>query len=317
MADPEGVINVRQELTALEITNLQEANKKVGLCTHYIRRRRRLCTLYVVDEDSLVCERHHPDALAKQRAHSSKTIGSGDRKTLEEKQQLKRERRKLRGPRVSSSQKRMVNPMSKKHQITPTVAWSQVYTIPELPLFVDVGCAKGEMLMELAHLRTTQEINSNNDSSFFKKRNYLGLELRGFLTDASNKAHNSWRENLSSQQLEQSTASTNISSSSSANNSSNLANPDNDNKITLPRQNLYFLGTNANIAFQDPNNPNNPNNINNPSNNEHMETESLFKRIHHLHNNITNTLVVEEEKQGIQRFKPTIDFISILFPDPW
>jgi len=67
-----------------------------------------------------------------------------------------------------------VNPLSEKYQ-TPIDPpdWSQVYTHPERPLLLDIGCAAGRFLLQMA----TQQPDWN----------YLGLEIREPLVQRANK----------------------------------------------------------------------------------------------------------------------------------
>lgn len=68
-----------------------------------------------------------------------------------------------------------VNPLSQKYQ-TPIQPpdWSQVYAAPEQPLLLDIGCARGSFLLEMA----TQQPDWN----------FLGLEIREPLVSRANDA---------------------------------------------------------------------------------------------------------------------------------
>jgi tRNA (guanine-N7-)-methyltransferase len=68
-----------------------------------------------------------------------------------------------------------VNPLAKYFRELPVVPLdlSEAFEDPGLPLFVDIGCARGRFLLEMAR----------NDNSF----NYLGLEIREPLVDDANK----------------------------------------------------------------------------------------------------------------------------------
>lgn len=67
-----------------------------------------------------------------------------------------------------------VNPLNKKYQ-TPAspLDWENIYAKPNQPLHLDIGCAKGQFLVNMA------QIESN--------WNYLGLEIREPLVVAANK----------------------------------------------------------------------------------------------------------------------------------
>ena len=58
-----------------------------------------------------------------------------------------------------------VNPLSKKfqHAIAPP-DWPEIFAQPEQPLYLDIGCARGQFLLEMAQLRP--------------HHNFLGVEIR-------------------------------------------------------------------------------------------------------------------------------------------
>ncbi len=58
-----------------------------------------------------------------------------------------------------------VNPLRRKfqHRITPP-DWNEVYSNPNLPLHLDIGCARGEFLLKMAQLQPNT--------------NFLGIEIR-------------------------------------------------------------------------------------------------------------------------------------------
>jgi len=68
-----------------------------------------------------------------------------------------------------------VNPLAKYFRELPVepLDLGEVFADPELPLFVDIGCARGRFLLGMAQ----------KDRSF----NYLGLEIREPLVDDANK----------------------------------------------------------------------------------------------------------------------------------
>ena len=118
---------------AEEVLETEEAvagRKRQGLCIFYIRRKKRFCTKmsnHFQDKDNEhVCDLHSADNLRKLREASLLTRGSGEQKSVEEKQRLKREKRRAR-LRVSSSQNRMTNPLGKLYQVVPEISWDQVY----------------------------------------------------------------------------------------------------------------------------------------------------------------------------------------------
>ena len=66
-----------------------------------------------------------------------------------------------------------VNPLLRKFQ-EPIVLpeWQQVYTNPNLPLHLDIGCARGEFLLKMAQLQP--------------EKNFLGVEIRHPLVITAN-----------------------------------------------------------------------------------------------------------------------------------
>ncbi len=65
-----------------------------------------------------------------------------------------------------------VNPLSQKYQTTVAAPqWDAVFQHPHQPLHVDIGCAKGYFLMQMAALQPDW--------------NFLGLEIRKPLVDAA------------------------------------------------------------------------------------------------------------------------------------
>ncbi|WP_204104637.1 MULTISPECIES: tRNA (guanosine(46)-N7)-methyltransferase TrmB [Spirulina sp. CCY15215] len=66
-----------------------------------------------------------------------------------------------------------VNPLSGKYQIPLTPPdWRQIYAAPQQPLHLDIGCARGRFILEMAQLQP--------------QRNFLGLEIREPLVTEAN-----------------------------------------------------------------------------------------------------------------------------------
>jgi hypothetical protein len=83
---------------------------------------------------------------------------------------------KVRKKRVSSSQKRMLNPFSFRPLPSAMIDGAVAhYTNPCLPLVVDIGSAQGRFIRRL-------------NSSVGVGANYLGVELRNFLVEAATTA---------------------------------------------------------------------------------------------------------------------------------
>jgi tRNA (guanine-N7-)-methyltransferase len=77
-----------------------------------------------------------------------------------------------------------VNPLSSKYQTPPSIPdWGTIYAHPNLPLHLDIGCARGRFVLQLAQIEPSW--------------NYLGLEIREPLVDQANQ----WRTEQGSQNL--------------------------------------------------------------------------------------------------------------------
>jgi tRNA (guanine-N7-)-methyltransferase len=72
-----------------------------------------------------------------------------------------------------------VNPLSRRYRQPAALPdWAQVYAQPQRPLHVDIGCARGKFLLELAPQRPDW--------------NFLGIEIREPLVHQANE----WRDDL-------------------------------------------------------------------------------------------------------------------------
>lgn len=70
-----------------------------------------------------------------------------------------------------------VNPLARKfQQAVPLPDWSEVYAHLDRPLHLDIGCARGRFLLEMAQQQPAW--------------NYLGLEIRQVLVDEANENRN-------------------------------------------------------------------------------------------------------------------------------
>ena len=66
-----------------------------------------------------------------------------------------------------------VNPLRRKFQHQLTIPdWNEVYSNPNLPLHLDIGCARGEFLLKMAQLQPDE--------------NFLGIEIRQALVQVAN-----------------------------------------------------------------------------------------------------------------------------------
>jgi len=134
---------------------------KTKRCSYFVKRKSRQCALMATD-GSTMCSQHQEGALERERARCVIP------KTTDEDSGLKPPEAPH-SQRISATQNRMVNPFAKMEEgeETPLPDWRQVFEDPNLPLLVDIGCARGGCLMHLARGES--------------KWNFLGLETRGSL----------------------------------------------------------------------------------------------------------------------------------------
>lgn len=67
-----------------------------------------------------------------------------------------------------------VNPLSRKFQEAIAIPdWQEVYEDLSLPLHLDIGCARGKFILEMAQL--------------YPHRNFLGIEIRRLLVENANR----------------------------------------------------------------------------------------------------------------------------------
>ncbi|MGK7936613.1 MAG: tRNA (guanosine(46)-N7)-methyltransferase TrmB [Xenococcaceae cyanobacterium] len=70
-----------------------------------------------------------------------------------------------------------VNPLSRKFQQSIALpVWNKIYTTPDYPLHLDIGCARGGFLLQMAQLQP--------------EKNFLGIEIRESLVISANQKRN-------------------------------------------------------------------------------------------------------------------------------
>ena len=143
------------------------ASQLPGGCSAYIVRRRRFCCNAAADGLGGLCSEHFAIAageqpLSKLPVDAFQGVG---------KRNLKRR------------MKRMTNPSASQF-LVPAAApdWSAVFADPSLPLMLDIGCAKGRYLAQLA--------KSSAFASTFGPHNFCGVEIFAPLVQAAN----CWRD---------------------------------------------------------------------------------------------------------------------------
>ena len=149
----------------------QKAELKLTQCTHYMSRKKRNCSHRVSGPGSQFCSIHEPENLRRlqQESLAGHEIQHATA-TATATANVSGVGKKRRRPRTSAP-KRMVNPFSTFYSQTLNLPerWSDVFRNPDLPLTIDVGCARGTMLDKLA--------DKHPD------RNYLGIEIRPKLVE--------------------------------------------------------------------------------------------------------------------------------------
>lgn len=143
-----------------------------GKCSHFIRGKR-FCRQWAASGQQ-VCSKHDPEALAVMRQRDKAIYAQHvEAKKAADAAGLRLVKKKKQRLRISSSQKRMVNPLGKNFQVAvPAPKWAEVFCDPSRPLCVDVGCARGDFSRRLA--REHPEVN------------FLGLEIREPLVTLAN-----------------------------------------------------------------------------------------------------------------------------------
>lgn len=140
---------------------LLEEQRRQGLCSFYIARHRRFCRKR--SGTLLHCSDHSPSALNEIR---ERTFHQQATKHLQPSNLVRKSRRS----RISSSQKRMMNPLNVFHS-NKLLSWGEEFDHRK-ELMVDVGCARGTLIHRLA--------------VSFPEYNYCGLEIRPELVHAAN-----------------------------------------------------------------------------------------------------------------------------------
>jgi tRNA (guanine-N7-)-methyltransferase len=175
-----------------ELTIAAAAPPVAGQCQYFVWRKKRFCASRAAHTQACFCSDHEPaklvqlqrDSIAGQQQQqqrrqqqpaplaapeaSEEQLPSGDRSSAGP--------RRGRGVKTNQDRnpKRMTNPLSKQFQTpVPAPDWAAVYADSERPLLLDIGCARGRFLQELA-LRRPESYN------------YCGVEIFAPLVVAAN-----------------------------------------------------------------------------------------------------------------------------------
>jgi tRNA (guanine-N7-)-methyltransferase len=177
----------------------------VGQCRHFVWRKRRFCASRAGEaaegSDGSFCSVHAPKALAQlreeslrgQRQHAEAAaaaakggdsdagcapgqLGAGSVETVGGAAPPRRAGRRTRGIKTNLDRapKRMANPLSRQYQTpAPTPPWANIYSNSERSLFLDIGCARGRFLQQMAR-------------KYPRAFNYCGVEIFAPLVAAAN-----------------------------------------------------------------------------------------------------------------------------------
>ena len=162
-------------------TTATQKTPELVQCSYIVRRKQRRCRRFAAAGQTL-CSAHQPEALAAERIRCKKAKDQNPRRKM----------------RTSSSQKRMANPFA--CTVKPDPILPSCFADPARPLFIDVGCAKGNFLTNLAQLTkhaATDNIVQAEGWSQFSSYNFCGVELRErMVADANAHAQERGLDNL-------------------------------------------------------------------------------------------------------------------------
>jgi hypothetical protein len=147
-----------------KLTAGEHGTPKDGCCAFFMKRKQRFCRMRPSD-GGRYCTRHEPGAL--EQARQASLSQQADFKENGSSKDANKKATKGES-RISSSQKRMKNPLGIKYLSAIPEAdmqWETIFDKPDKPIHIDIGCARGTMMQSLAQ---------SNPHDF----NYLGLELR-------------------------------------------------------------------------------------------------------------------------------------------
>uniref|UniRef100_A0A0G4IFW2 tRNA (guanine(46)-N(7))-methyltransferase n=1 Tax=Chromera velia CCMP2878 TaxID=1169474 RepID=A0A0G4IFW2_9ALVE len=183
-----------------DAANRQEALRDTSVCcAFFIKRKERQCRLMPISEDSPFCSLHQPNQLEMVRKQTEtkrqehlKRVEKGETNEEEKEEEgdgsspasSSAEPQSLSMGRVSSATTRMQNPLAQQHQVPVSPPdWLSVWEDPSLPVHIDIGCARGKMLLDLA--RKDKERGKEKGKGE-ERWNYLGIEIRAAAVDEAN-----------------------------------------------------------------------------------------------------------------------------------
>ena len=147
-----------------------------AICTFLLKRKKRRCAQASLPGRGL-CSNHTPEGLAALRRQTTIDRAAAEARVAAEAAageggaESKAGGAKRRHKRISSNQKRMVNPFSFRDLAAPIPEGA--FADPSRPVHLDIGCARGKFVLKLAEERPDEY-------------NYCGVEIRTFLVDEAN-----------------------------------------------------------------------------------------------------------------------------------
>ena len=177
-------------------------------CQYYIARRRRYCTRRQADGHGEYCTEHARVTNRTSNISTGNTCISisnscitGNRNAPTQQQQCvselvddstnesqKETGFKHKKTNINRRMKRMTNPFAQQHAVSDISALadevSNAFRDKSLPMFVDIGCARGAFLQKLAVLQST-----GSNPALSEKYNFLGIEIYAPLVERAN----AWR----------------------------------------------------------------------------------------------------------------------------
>ena len=193
---------------------MAEKSRKPGGCKHYVKRRRRYCASLAAAGCDGFCSLHSPSGLGPDSYRCSRGHGADDTDSppagivpvlVSNAAAASGGRKK----NIKRRMKSMTNPDSVQVPVPPP-EWGDIFGDESLPLFMDVGCAKGRFLQRLATAEC-QRFEAD-----YKKHNLLGIEIYEPLVKMANR----WTKSAEATRADK-----------------------------LPVDNLFFLACNANTSF--------------------------------------------------------------------
>ena len=296
---------VYQSLKRAEL-QIAEQKRTSGQCAQYIPRRRRFCASRAGDgKHTGFCSLHATD-LSRTVVSRPEQEGSGadddDGETSDvvfDKESGGSDKKNpivKKKTNIHRRMKKLTNPMALHHRrATACPNWCDVFADSSLPLFIDIGCAKGRFLQKCA------SVDRERFESFTEtKMNLLGLEIYAPIVLEANR----WtKSHTKAGKKKQDAGDGNEPGGDAVGNAEDGKNDDLSHAWTKNDDdsidNLHFVACNANVTLR-----------------AWFGCETCdASRINELQK-CQKSCQASSAERGHQQ-PPKIGFVTILFPDPW